>query len=191
MTKKPMNEPSRPLEFTHRDQWRSWLEKNHAIAQEARLLLYKKPYEDRGITMDEAVEEALCFGWVDSVANRYDEKRYALRFSPRKRNSMWSVSNIERVERLIAAGKMTEAGLLKISEGKASGTWEAAIEREQVDVIPKDLERELRKREGALQAYQALSDSQKKQYLYSLQSAKREETRQKRIQKIVEEISEE
>ena len=191
MTKKPVDKPSTPLEFNSRDQWRNWLEKNYATEQEARLLLYKKPFEDQGLKMDEAVEEALCFGWIDSVAHRFDEKRYALRFSPRKRNSVWSVSNIERVEKLIAAGKMTEAGLLKIAEAKANGAWDAAIEREQVGVIPEDLERELQNREGALQSYLALSDSQKKQYLYSLQSAKREETRQRRIQKIVEEMSKE
>jgi len=90
------------------------------------------------------------------------------------------MSNIRRVEKLIAEGKMTEAGKVKIEEAKENGEWEAAIRREQVDIIPEDLEKALRKIGGALSAYWALPDSCKKQYIYWLQSAKREATKQKR-----------
>jgi len=118
-----------------------------------------------------------------------DEKCIALRFSPRRKNSIWSMSNIQRVEKLIAEGKMTAAGELKINEAKENGQWEAAIRREQVDIIPKDLERALMEKSGALSAYQALSNSRKKHYIYWLQSAKREETKKRRILKIVEEVT--
>ena len=127
-----MTKPTNPLEFEDRCQWRTWLKKNHSIETEAWLILYKKKYQDQGLTLDEAVEEALCFGWIDSTLRSLDEKRYALRYSPRKQNSIWSMSNIQRVEKLIAEGKMTAAGNLKVTEAKQSGAWEAAIRREQV-----------------------------------------------------------
>jgi uncharacterized protein YdeI (YjbR/CyaY-like superfamily) len=176
------------LELQHRDQWRKWLEENHATATEAWLILYKKKYKDQGLSLNEATEEALCFGWIDGTLKPLDEKRYALRYSPRTPNSIWSVSNIRRVEKLVGEGKMTAAGEQKIAEAKKNGEWEAAIRREQVDEIPTDLENALRKAASALSAYRALPDSRKKQYIYWLQSAKREETKQKRIQKIVEEV---
>ena len=161
---------------------------NHAVETEAWLVHYKKKYGDQGLTLDEAVEEALCFGWIDSTLNTLDEKRYLLRYSPRKADSVWSMSNIHRVEKLIAEGKMSEAGQLKIEQGKESGQWDAAVRREQVDIIPERLESALQKKEGALSAYQALSISRKKQYIYWLQSAKREDTKKRRIQKIIEEL---
>lgn len=176
------------LEFQHRDQWRKWLEEHHATATEVWLILYKKKYKDQGLALDAATEEALCFGWIDGTLKPLDEKRYALRYSPRTPNSIWSVSNIRRVERLISERKMTVVGEQKIAEAKANGQWEAALQREQVDQIPADLEDALRKTTNALPAYRALPDSRKKQYLYWLQSAKREETKQRRIQKIVEEV---
>jgi uncharacterized protein YdeI (YjbR/CyaY-like superfamily) len=176
------------LEFENRVPWRRWLEKNHATESQAWLILYKKKYQDQGLSLNEAIEEALCFGWIDGTLRSVDEKRYALRFSPRNPNSIWSISNIQRVEKLITEGKMTKVGLAKIAEAKENGQWEAAIRREQVDKIPEELEIVLRKVEGGLAAYQALPDSRKKQYIYWLQSAKREGTKQKRIQKIVDEV---
>ncbi len=88
------------------------------------------------MTLDEAVEETLCFGWIDSTLRSIGEKRYALRYSPRTRNSIWSMSNINRLEILITEGKMTDAGQSKISLAKENGEWDAAIRREQVDIIP-------------------------------------------------------
>lgn len=178
-----------PLEFENRKQWRTWLEKNWATESEAWVVQYKKKFSDQGLSLEEAIEEALCFGWIDSTLNTLDEKRYARRYSPRKADSIWSISNIQRVEKLIAEGKMREAGQRKINEAKENGQWEAAVRREQVDIIPEELESVLRREEGGLAAYRALPDSQKKRYIYWLQSAKREETKQRRIQKIVEEVS--
>jgi uncharacterized protein YdeI (YjbR/CyaY-like superfamily) len=178
------------LNFDNREQWRAWLEKNWAAENEAWVVHYKKQFSDQGLTLEEAVEEALCFGWIDSTLNTLDEKRYALRYSPRKADSIWSVSNIQRVQKLIAEGKMMEAGQQKIDEAKENGQWEAAVRREQVDIIPKELENALLNEEGALAAYQALPDSYKKRYIYWLQSAKRENTKQRRIQQIVKEVLE-
>ncbi len=183
-----MGIPANYLKFTTRGQWRNWLEKNHTSKPEAWVILYKKKYQDQGLNLNEAIEEALCFGWIDGVMRSLGEKRIALRFSPRRRNSIWSVSNIQRVEKLIAEGKMAPAGETKIAEAKENGQWAAAIRREQVDIIPKELEIELRKKTGALSAYRALPASRKKHYIYWLQTAKRAETKQKRIRKIVEEV---
>jgi len=176
------------LEFEQQSQWRRWLEKHHAVETEAWLLLYKKKYQDQGLSLDEAIEEALCFGWIDGKLKSLDEKRYVLRFSPRTVRSIWSMSNIRRVGKLISEGKMTEAGKRKIAEAEENGEWEAAIRREQVDRIPEELESALRKVDGGLTAYQALPASRKKTYIFWLQSAKREETKQSRIQEILEEI---
>jgi uncharacterized protein YdeI (YjbR/CyaY-like superfamily) len=183
-----MERPLNCLEFENRNQWKNWLEVNHATETEAWLILYKKKYKDQGLALDEAVEEALCFGWIDGTLRSLDERRYTLRYSPRTRNSIWSMSNIQRVEKLIAAGKMTDAGYLKITEAKENGEWEAAIRREQVDIIPEALESALDRVEGALSAYRALPDSRKKLYIYWLQNAKREETKRRRIRKIIDEI---
>jgi uncharacterized protein YdeI (YjbR/CyaY-like superfamily) len=177
-----------PIAFQERCQWRAWLEENHQLEPDAWLLIHKRAYEDRGLGLAEAVEEALCFGWIDSHMKSLDEKTYVLRFSPRTGASIWSMSNIQRVEQLIQEGRMTDAGLQKIAEAKESGQWAAAIRREQVDVIPDVLERALEKHEGGVAAYRALPDSRRKQIIYWLQSAKRQETIDRRIQSVVKEV---
>jgi uncharacterized protein YdeI (YjbR/CyaY-like superfamily) len=182
-------QPNR-LEFGHRNQWRKWLEKHHATESEAWLVIYKRGFHDQGLSLDEAVEEALCFGWIDGKLKSLDEKRFALRYTPRTANSIWAMSNINRVEKLIQEGKMTEAGYQKIIAAKKNGEWEAAIRREQVDIIPEELERALNKVDGGITAYQSLPISIKKQYIYWLQTAKKEETKQSRIKKIITEIFE-
>jgi len=181
-------EPMDYLEFEHRDHWRNWLEKNHAVEPRAWLVIHRKGYKDLGVVLEEAVEEALCYGWIDGKLKSIDEMRFALRFSPRAENSIWSISNIRRVEKLTAEGRMTRAGLLKVVEARENGEWDAAIRREQVDIIPADLEAELIKIDGALDAYRAIPDSHKKRYIYWLQSAKREPTRRRRILRIIDQI---
>jgi uncharacterized protein YdeI (YjbR/CyaY-like superfamily) len=183
-----MNNPVDSLEFKDRHQWRSWLENNHMHATEAWLIHYKKIYQGEKLALADAVEEALCFGWIDGKLKSLDETKYVVRYSPRRRNSIWSMSNVRRVGKLIGEGRMTTAGLKKVEEAKESGEWDAAIQREQVDIIPPDLEKALRRKKGALAAYRALPDSRKKQYIYWVQSAKRLATKGRRIQSIVEEV---
>jgi uncharacterized protein YdeI (YjbR/CyaY-like superfamily) len=183
-----MVEPTDWLEFRHRHGWRSWLEANHARAGEAWLILYKKGFREGRLTLSEAVEEALCYGWIDSTLRRIDERRYALRYSPRRPNSIWSETNKRRVQRLIRAGRMAPAGLAAVAEARESGQWEAASRREQVDLIPPELERALGAHEGARDAYLALSPSRRKQLIYWITSAKRPATRRRRIEAILEEV---
>jgi uncharacterized protein YdeI (YjbR/CyaY-like superfamily) len=179
---------SASLDLQDRNAWRAWLEKNQATASEAWLVIQKKGSPHQGVRLDQATEEALCFGWIDSTLNRRDEHSYLLRFSPRRPDSVWSVSNIQRVKELEQAGLMAPAGLAAVRAGQENGQWQAALERERTDVIPEDLEVALRRREGAREAYRGLNDSMKKRYLYWLQSAKREETRQRRIEEIVRQV---
>lgn len=164
------------------------MEKNHGLKTAVWLVIHKVKFRDQGLCLADAVEEALCFGWIDGVLKPLDHRRYALRFSPRTQYSIWSLSNIRRAEKLMAEGKMTSAGMQKILEAQENGQWQAASRREKVDMIPDDLDRALRNISGGLATYHSLPASLKKQYLYWLESSKREVTRQKRIEKIVKDL---
>jgi uncharacterized protein YdeI (YjbR/CyaY-like superfamily) len=171
------------LVFANPAEWRAWLEVHHASEQEAWVILYKKKYAEKGLTLAEAVEEALCFGWIDSVLKPIDEEKYALRYSPRKSRSVWSESNKQRVEKLIQEGRMTAAGMEKVVEAKANGEWDAATARENIDDLSGDLT-EVLKKQAAWDNFAAWPVARKKMYLYWLNSAKKPETRRKRIKEI-------
>ena len=132
---------------TSRAEWRTWLEDNHTRDGGVWLISYKKATGKPFVTYDEAVEEAICFGWVDSKINRLDAERAMRWFAPRRPGSSWSRSNKQRVEKMIAAGQMTAAGLAKIEVAKADGSWNALDAVENLEV-PDDLA-------GALAAYEA------------------------------------
>ena len=176
------------LDFIDRLAWRSWLQDHHATDSQAWLVIQKKRSRLDGLSLEEAVEEALCYGWIDGKLLTLDDQRYLLRFSPRRPNSVWSISNIQRVEELTRAGLMTEAGLAAVRAAKKSGQWQAALDRERTDEIPAELEAALRRKKGALAAYRNLPDSKKKQYLYWIQSAKRAQTKLDRIEQIVKQV---
>ncbi len=178
-----MNDPDNHLIFASREEWRAWLEEHHATDREAWVLHDKKKVAKRSLTYEEAVEEALCFGWIDGLLRSVDGETYALRYSPRKRRSVWSETNKQRAEKLIQEGRMTAAGLEKIDQAKVNGEWEAAVAREDVTAIPADLEQELR-RNGVWESFTGWPASRKQQYLYWVSSAKRPETRQRRIEAI-------
>ena len=183
-----MKRPSAFLSFRTREEWRSWLERNYASRDEAWLLHPKVGSTQPGLAYLEAVEEALCFGWIDGLLQPVDKDNFALRYSPRKKNSIWSPGNKTRALRLIRQGRMTQAGLQKVAEARANGQWKAASEREDITRIPPDLMRALRARVGALPAFRKLAPSLRKQYLYWMASAKRPATRHKRSNAIVREV---
>src|SRR5512137_1551977 len=116
-----MVEITKRKSFKNRDAWRVWLEKNHTREKELWLVLYKKNSGKPTVSYDEAVEEALCFGWIDGVIQGIDEEKYATRFSPRRPKSIWSEANKKRVAKMIEQGRITDTGLAKIEEGKRSG----------------------------------------------------------------------
>ena len=159
--------------------WRTWLEAHHASATGAWLVTWRKghgPVLDYG----EAVEEALCFGWVDSTGGRVDERRTKLYFAPRKSRSVWSRSNKERVERLIAAGLMRPAGLAAIERAKANGAWTALDEIEQ-GIVPGDLAAALEARPPAAERFDAFPWSARRAILIWVADGRRPETRAARV----------
>lgn len=176
-----------PHELFHprtRGEWRRWLAKHHATARGVQLVFARQGSGIPTIGYDEAVEEALCFGWVDSIARKLDEHRRAQLFTPRKPKSTWSRSNKERVGRLIDAGLMTDAGLKKIESAQADGSWGFLDSIEALE-IPADLAAALKKNAKAKKHFDAFPPSSKKIILLWVASAKREETRAKRVAETV------
>jgi uncharacterized protein YdeI (YjbR/CyaY-like superfamily) len=175
----------KPLPLVDREAWHAWLQENHAVEKEAWLMILKKHASGRGISYDEALDEALCFGWIDGLMRSVDDNTFTLRFSPRKARSIWSEGNKQRVERLIEQGRMSEAGMAKIREAKENGEWDKAAEREDTSFLPSDLEEALQRDGRIWLTWESLAPSRKKQYIYWITSAKTEETRQRRIRETV------
>lgn len=167
-----------------RKAWRSWLEKNHVKEDNIWLILYNKGHANAGLDNPAAVEEALCFGWIDSKAVSRDEwSRYQF-FSKRKPKSNWSKVNRQRVKRLTDAGLMRPAGQAMIDLAKRTGTW-TAMEAIENDEVPADLEALFKKNKKAAENFKAFSPSARKMILTWIMSAKRPETRKARLEKTV------
>ncbi|MFN8286561.1 MAG: YdeI/OmpD-associated family protein [Chitinophagales bacterium] len=169
----------------NRKAWRQWLAKNHTGLKNVWLVFYNKKSGKARFGYDEAVEEALCFGWIDGTANPRDEESSYRLFAQRNPKSNWSKLNRERAERLINEGLMAEAGLKMIELAKKSGTWEALIDV-QNSVIPPDLQKLLDKNKTALKNFSAFPPSSKRIILEWILNAKRPETREKRLKETVE-----
>ena len=169
--------------------WREWLELNHNNKQAVWLIFYKKKSPNHNLNWSESVDEALCFGWIDSVKKTIDSERFKQYFSKRKAKSNWSKVNKDKVESLIEQGLMAEGGYKSIEIAKQNGSWTILDDVEGL-VIPDDLRDEFAKFEGSKEYYESLSKSIKKMLLYWVVSAKRIETRQKRILEIAENASE-
>jgi len=168
------------VEPADRSAWRLWLIGNHAASSGIWLAVGKKGNSRTALTYEDAVEEALCFGWIDSTVNRLDADRFKQLMTPRKPGSTWSRSNKERVKRLIAEGLMTPAGLAAMEAAKADGSWTLLDDVEDL-IVPPDLAAALEEVPTAAAFVAGLSDSLRKQLLYRIASAKRPETRAKRI----------
>lgn len=168
----------------NRQAWRRWLTLNHDKVKGVHLVFFKKNSGITTLSYEDAVEEALCFGWIDGRTNKLDEKRYLIKFSQRLPGSTWAKSNKERVARLIKEGQMTPAGLQVIERAKKDGSWDSLNELENL-VLPGDLEVAIRADKIAWKNFQVLSPSVKKQVLWWLFGAKREQTRSSRIQRIL------
>src|SRR5574341_1371729 len=176
-----MNKTGKTLLFRNREEWRSWLEKNHDKEAGIWMMYYKRHTRKESIPYNDAVEEALCYGWIDSTVRKCNEEQYMQRFTPRKAKSVWSELNKRRVEKMVREGKMTEAGLKKINEAKRNGYWNKLSEVNDTDKVPEDFDRALQSNIRASKFYDSLPPSSKKQYLWWISSAKREETRCKRV----------
>ena len=168
--------------------WREWLAAHHGERMQVWLLLHKKHVGEPSVSYDEAVEEALCWGWIDGLTNRWDERSYAVRFTPRKPGSVWSESNVERVARMLAKGQMTPAGMALVEEAKRRGTWEQAASG-RLDVVPPDLEAALAGVPAALERWEKWAATNRRQYIYWVLDAKRPETRSRRIADVVRRVA--
>jgi uncharacterized protein YdeI (YjbR/CyaY-like superfamily) len=174
------NPPENSVHPLSRAEWRAWLEQNHTRTQGIWLVSYKKATGKPRLEYDEAVEEALCFGWIDSKGNKLDDERSLLWFAPRKPGTGWSRLNKERVERLMAAGLMAEAGLAKIEVAQQDGSWNALDAVEALE-IPPDLEAALAGYPSAGRHFEAFPRSAKRGILEWIAAAKTAGTRAKRI----------
>lgn len=166
-------------------EWRNWLQENHITKQAVWLVYYKKKSNIESLTWSEAVDVALCFGWIDSKRISIDKETSHQFFSKRKPKSTWSKINKNKVEKLIEQGLMTEAGFKSIETAKQNGSWTILDDVEEL-LIPHDLEAEFIKKPTAKEFFLGLSKSSKKIILYWLVSAKSSETRQKRIAEIID-----
>ena len=165
--------------------WRKWLRQNHRRVDEVWLIFYKKGAGEQTLDYDSALDEALCFGWIDSIIKKIDDTTYARKFTPRNEVSKWSESNKKRVERLIKDGRMTEAGLAVVKAGKANGCWDKPDRPPIVTEVPAELKAALKKSKKAREIFSKLAPSHQKQYIMWIAMAKRPETREKRIREAI------
>lgn len=170
----------------NRKKWRSWLQKHHKSEKGIWLIYYKKHTGRASISYTDAVEEAICFGWINGQIKKIDDDKYMQRFTPRKPKSLWSVINIERAKKMIELGLMTEFGLKVLEEGTKT---EERIPSSRNFTVPPYLKTALSKSKKALNNFRSFSPSAQLAYVYWVTTAKTEETRQKRIEKTVERLS--
>ncbi|GGF02930.1 YdeI/OmpD-associated family protein [Hymenobacter cavernae] len=169
---------------TNRQHWRAWLQEHHDKKQSVWLVYHKKKSATPTLTWSEAVDEALCFGWIDSQAKPIDDEKYRQFFSRRKPKSGWSRVNKEKIQRLIAEGMMTQAGLDSIETAKQNGSWTILDDVEAL-ILPADLEQALQRRPNAKSYFLGLSRTDKRNILQRLVLAKRPATRQNRIAELI------
>ena len=183
--------PSSELKsFFARDRkaWRKWLEKNHVASSGIWLIYFKKTSGKKRLEYNDAVEEALCFGWIDSTTRPIDEEKYMQRFTPRKSKSGWSAINKQRIEKMISQDLMIAAGIEKIEMAKKDGSWESLDKiYAPIDLlhIPEDLAKLFSKNKKAKINFENFPPFTKRQFLYWINAAKREETRKARIKQAV------
>jgi uncharacterized protein YdeI (YjbR/CyaY-like superfamily) len=176
-----MGDDRERVQVESRAAWRAWLADNHERNAGIWLVTYKKHVPDKYVSYDEVVEEALCFGWIDSLPRKLDEDRSMLWLAPRQPGSGWSKLNKDRVERMIAAGQMTQAGLAKIEAAREDGSWNALDSIEALE-IPPDLGAALDSYPDAREFFEAFPRSVRRGILEWIANAKRAETRARRIE---------
>jgi uncharacterized protein YdeI (YjbR/CyaY-like superfamily) len=177
------------LEFRDQDAWRGWLEENHGSQQGAWLKLAKKGSPTKTVTYDEALEEALCYGWIDGQVRRYDEHFYMQRFTPRRSRSKWSQLNRNKATQLIADGRMKPAGQSQIDAAKADGRWDDAYPAQSAATVPDDFQSELDENPQAKEFFETLTGSARYAFLYRLHQTS-PQNRKKRIASYIELLNE-
>lgn len=169
--------------------WRRWLSANHTRADGVWLKFAKKGSPTPTVSYGEALEEALCFGWIDGQARGFDEHFYLQRFTPRRARSKWSQNNREKAERLIEAGRMQVSGLAQIEAARADGRWEAAYPAQSQATVPEDFQRALDENPGARAFFDTLTGSARYAFLYRLHDVRDPERRARRVADYIERLS--
>jgi uncharacterized protein YdeI (YjbR/CyaY-like superfamily) len=185
--KPPSKGSAKPVLFKTRAAWRTWLEKNHAKKTEIWLAYYKKGTGKNSVAYKEALDEALCFGWIDSVINRIDDERYMQRWTPRHPRSIWSAANKSHIRRLIAEGRMAAPGLAAIAIAKRNGSWNKLNEIERIERgggLPKEALAAIEAVSGLMAKFDSLTPSRRKMLAYWIASAKRPETVARRLSQL-------
>jgi uncharacterized protein YdeI (YjbR/CyaY-like superfamily) len=163
-----------------------WLTKNHVVSKGIWIRFFKKGSGEKTITYQEALDEALCYGWIDGQLKKYDEQSWLHRFSPRNPKSIWSKKNTEHIERLTKLGKMRPAGSAEVEKAKADGRWEKAYDSPGKMTIPDDFMKLLNRNKKAKAFFATLNRANLYSIAWRLQTAKKQETRTKRMQHIIE-----
>ncbi|AYD46676.1 YdeI/OmpD-associated family protein [Arachidicoccus soli] len=179
------------LSFATQKQFEEWLAKYFDKEEGLWLRLYKKDSGEKSITYQEALDEALCYGWIDGQLKTYDEQSFLRKFTPRRPKSIWSKRNMEHIERLTSLGKMKTSGIEKVEAAKADGNWEAAYDSPSNMTIPEDFLGELEKDKKAKTFFESLNKANKYAIAWRLQTAKKPETRAKRMNVILEMLAKE
>ena len=172
--------------LSERQDWRDWLATHHADSPGVWLIYYKKHTGIARIAYDDAVEEALCFGWIDSTVRRLDNQRFCQKFVPRRARSSWSFLNRVRAEKLMASGDMTPAGMEKIEAARASGEWDKALQDRVDRPVPPEMKKALDADARAAAEFRRLTPTQRKYFVGWVAKAKKPETRERRAAKAVE-----
>jgi len=175
-----------PLHFASKKKWADWLAKQHDKSAGLWLKLAKKDSGIASVNYEEALDAALCYGWIDGQKRGFDDKYWLQKFTPRGPKSIWSKINTKKAERLIASGEMQPAGLKAIEAAKQDGRWDAAYASQKNISIPEDFQSALEKNKKAKAFFAALKSAERYSFLFRIQTAKKAETRMKRIQQFVE-----
>ncbi|WP_298225113.1 YdeI/OmpD-associated family protein [Flavobacterium sp.] len=170
--------------FKNAQEWREWLHEHHAKSKGVELVFYRINSAFESMRWEEAVQVAICYGWIDSTVRKLDDERRKQTFTPRKDKSVWSKLNKTYIEKLIAENLMHESGLRKIEIAKQNGSW-STLDHVEEKVIPEDLQVAFDNNAIAFENYMKFSPSYQKSYLYWLNQAKRPETRSNRIEEII------
>ncbi len=174
------------LLFHSKLEWDRWLKKNHRQSNGIWLIFHKKGIEPKSVTYSEALDSAICYGWIDGQKNSLDEKSWLQRFTPRRARSLWSKKNTEHAERLIKSGKMRASGLAEIDAAKSDGRWNSAYDSQKNAKIPDDFLKALKRNKEAYRFFVTLNKANLYAIAYRLQTAKKPETRLRRMKMILE-----
>lgn len=187
----PKNGDEMPLvSFASAEEWNQWLAAHHAQSNGVWLRFFKKDSGEKTVTYAEALDEALCYGWIDGQVNKYDAQSYIQKFTPRRPKSIWSKRNTEKAERLIEEGRMQQAGMHQVELAKADGRWQQAYDSAKNMKVPEDFLQQLSKNKKAKAFFDGLNKANQYAIAWRLQTAKKPETRGKRLKQILQMMKE-